>query len=410
MADISPRQIEQLQRAFARPERLQDGAMLAGAALALPIMAVRGRQARLEAVRTERRLGRDHPETQARRAAAQSLAGREQQLRKDVARQQLTKPAVDDQAGLYGRVTRRGEPQPGLVVNALGENDEAVAHSCTGSDGGYGLAFPPGQPVRIEVRDENRRLFRDETGLPYPPYRATYRDIELSRAKPICPDDKPAEPGGRIQMPNFVSMKEAAAVRNIEGLGLRVGKRRTRKAREAGLVLDHQPEAGATVKAGQAVELTVSTADDSPAARVPDLTGKSLYQATEAIKESGAEVGAVNVRTDGGRTPLVREARPTETGEKVDLDISTTGGDAQLMSVVATVIAASPEGEAMKFDSRADASEWLRKHRLTSLEEMQKVEALDDAALRKRMRLTSRAPVAPVRSLLLAGIGRVRKI
>ena len=409
MAEISSRQIEQLQEAFARPERLTEGAALAGGALALPLLAMRRRQAAMEVARTERRLGADHAETKARQAHAQSLALREGNVQKEVARLQLPRPVVDDQAGLYGRVTRKGEPVPGVAVAALDEAGASIAHSCTGHDGGYLLAFPPDQPVSIEVRDENRRLFRDETGVAYPPYRATHRDIELSRAKPVCPDDKPAEPGGRVQVPNLVGMKEEEALRVLDGLGLQPGKRGTRKGPEAGIVVEHDPAAGQSVAAGGAVALIVSTGEDKPARHVPDLTGKSLHQAVQEIKTAGAELGSVSVTSDGGRTPIVRTARPDDKGEKVDLDVSTSGGDAQVMRIVATVLAASPEGAELQLESTPAAMEWLRSHRLASLDDMSKAQALDDAALRRRMRLKPDAPVAPVRGLLNAGIGRVRK-
>ncbi|WP_162806513.1 PASTA domain-containing protein [Sphingosinicella terrae] len=410
MAEISSKQIEQLQQSFASPERLNDGALLAGGALALPLLGLRRRQANLEARRTEIRLGPDHEETKARRQQAQGLALRESDLQTEVARQRLIKPATGEQAGLYGRITRKGEPVPGVAVAALDEAGTSLAHSCTGHDGGYVLSFAPDKPILIEVRDGKSRLFRDETGTAYPPYRAVHRDIELSKAKPPCPGDEPAEPGERVIVPNLIGMKEEEALRTIEALALKPGKRSTRRDRQAGLILDHDPPPGAATKAGGSIDYVVSTAEQTPASRLPDLTGRSLSQAVEEIRKAEATLGAVNVAVGGSRTPSVRAARADDKGQTIDLDVVAVGGEAQLMGIVATVLPATAEGAAIGLTSAATALEWLKARRLDSLEQMNEAQALDDAKLRKRVGLKPDEAVAPVRGLIQAGVSRVRRV
>ena len=410
MADISNKQIEQLQQAFARPERLADGAMLAGGALALPMLDLRRRQAAMEAMRAANRHGDDHPETRRRRAQAAALAARSEQAKAEVDRQTLVKPPLGDQAGLYGRVTRKGEPVPGVAVSALDASGEMLSHGCTGLNGDYTLSFPPDRPVAVEVRDDNRRLFRDESAIAYPPYRATYRDIELSKAKPPCPDDKPAEPAGTVQVPELIRRQEDEALNALKALGLTLGRRSTRRDRTGGMVLEQTPAAGTPVAPGSAVDILVSERDERPAHNVGDLTGKSLHLAIEEIRAAGAELGAVNVVAGEGRTPLVREARPDPKGEKVDLDVSVAGGDAQLMNVVATVLPATAEGAALDLPSGAAATEWLKKYKLNSLEAVGELQAADDAKLRRRVGLKAEDDVAPVRALLQAAATRVRKV
>jgi hypothetical protein len=410
MPEMKMNDLEQLQRAFARPERIADGALLAGSALAMPLVSVRRRQARMEAARAEARLGADHPETKRRHAQAAKLATRAEQLSGEIDRQKLQKPPLGDQAGLYGRVTRDGAPCPALAVAILDEQGEMLVHSCTGRDGGYALSFPPGKKVRIEIRDTDRRLFRDDGASEYPPYRAVHRDIEMSKAKPICPGDKPADYKGAVQVPGLVGMDIGAAERNLRALGLAIGKRRTRKAEKDGIVLEQDPVAGTPVAAGSAVDLVVSKADEKPASRVPDLTGRSLHQAVGEVLKAGAEIGSVNISSDGGKTVKVQASNPDETGDKVHLHVSAGAGDSVMGNVVATVLATTAEAAAIGLGSKAATADWLKKHKLTNIDRIGETLAMEDAALRKHFRMKADEAVGSVRGLLQAAVSRVRKV
>lgn len=422
--------------------RIADAVGLAGTALAAPLVGLRRRQAALEAARTERRLGPDHPETKQRQAQARIAAARGVEWQQEIARQSLQRPDLGENAGLYGRITRRGEPLAGLIVSALNEDGGVVAHSCTGLDGDYSLSLPGRDAVRIELRQERVAIFRDKTGFPYPLYRATHRDIELSRSGPPCPDDEPAvvtdtkgdgttttvvtpapdapptgeppkdqsalQPAG-LQMPNLVGMPVSRAIETIRALGLEMGDRRTKRGREPDLVMAQDPAAGTPVERGAKVGLVVSIAEPKPASGVGDLTGRTLHQAVTEIGKAGAGIASVTVSTDGAKTPTVVAATPDAAGSGVHIEISTTGGDAKMMDIAATVIGQSPEGAGLGLQGRAAAAEWLARHRLASLADLAEVAAMEDAPLRRRLRLGAQGDIVAARKLLQAVVAKIRE-
>jgi len=410
MAEKRSNDLEQLRQAFARPERINDGAQLVGNALAMPLVTLRQRQARLQAIRTEQRLGAKSDEAKRRKAEAETLGRRRQQLSAEIGRQRLPKPPPGDHAGVYGRITRDGNPLPGVMVGALDGEGESRVHSCTGRDGDYILSFQPDQPTRIEVRDGDDLLFRDKSGRRYPAYRAVHRDIELSKGRPICPDDRPSRPGGYVQVPSLIGDKVDNAERTIAALGLKLGSRKAKRAAEAGVVLDQDPVPGTQVAAGSPISLIVSTADDRPAAKVGDLAGKSLSRAVAEAAKAGVGIGALNIIGDGARTPRVSESRPDASGERVDLDVSSAGGDAALTQMVATLLAGGGEATEMQLGDKTAMADWLKSRGLTNLDRIGEALAMEDGALAKRLKLRKAQSVGAARALLQAALSRVRKL
>ena len=410
MAEKRSNDLEQLRQAFARPERINEGAQLVGNALAMPLVTLRQRQARLQAIRTEQRLGAKSDEAKRRKAEAETLGRRRQQLTAEIGRQRLPKPPPGDHAGTYGRVTRDGAPMPGVMVSALDEKGESRVHSCTGRDGDYVLSFQPDQPTRIEVRDAETLLFRDKSERRYPPYRAVHRDIELSKGRPICPDDRPSPPGGYVQVPLLIGDKADNAEKTVAALGLTLGSRKTKRAAEAGVVLDQDPSPGSQVAAGSAISLIVSTADDRRAAQVGDLAGKSLSQAVAEAAKAGVEIGALNIISDGARTPRVSESRLDASGERLDLHVSSAGGDAALTQMVATLLAGGSEAADMQLGDKSAMAGWLKSRDLTNLDKIGEALAMEDGALAKRLKLRKAQSVGAARGLLQAALSRVRKI
>lgn len=419
--------------------RVSDAIGLAGTALTAPLLAVRRRQAALEAARTESRLGPDHAETKERQAQARLVAARGAEWTQDLARQSLQRPDLGENAGLYGRVTRKGEPLGGLIVSALADGGEIVAHSCTGVDGDYSLSFSGRGPVRVELRQDKVAIFRDKTGFPYPPYRATHRDIELSRARPPCPDDEPRtapgtkseggsttttpvtppkgeppkvepvpQPAG-LQMPNLVGMPASRAIETIRALGLEIGDRRSKRGKEPDMVLAQDPGAGTPVERGAKVGLVISVAEPGPAKDIGDLTGRTLHQAVTEIGKAGAGIASVTVSTDGAKTPTVVAATPDAAGSGVHIEISTTGGNARMMDIAATVIGQSPEGAALGLQGKAAAAEWLARHRLASLADLAEVAAMEDVPLRRRLRLGAQGDIVAARKLLQTVVAKIRE-
>jgi hypothetical protein len=439
--------------------RLNDAISLAGSAVAAPLLDLRRRQAALEAARTERRLGADHPETRERQAQARLAAARGAEWQQDLARQSLQRPDLGENAGLYGRVTRNGEPVAGLIVSALNDHGDIVAHSCTGADGDYSLSFTGGEPVRVELREDRKAIFRDKAGFPYPPYRATHRDIELSRARTLCPDDEPGaatwtkDDGGKdsatatppppppqpaptpppppppppppskaespksetppqatgLQMPNLVTMTASKAMETIRALGLELGDRKTRRGKEPDIVLAQDPAAGQPVERGARVTLVISVAEAGPARDVGDLTGRTLHQAVTEIGKAGADIASVTVNTDGPRTATVVTATPDAAGAGVHLEVSTTGGDAKMMEIAATLIGQSPEGAALGLQGKPAAAEWLSRNKLASLADLAEVAAMEDIALRRRLRLGAQGDTVTVRKLLQTVVAKIRE-
>jgi hypothetical protein len=428
--------------------RITDAVGLAGTALAAPLVAVRRRQAALEAARTERRLGPDHAETKERQSQARLAAARGVEWQQEIGRQSLQRPDLGENAGLYGRVTRNGEPLAGLIVSALSDGGDVVARTCTGRDGDYSLSFPGRDPARIELRADTTPVFRDKRGFPYPAYRATHRDIELSRSQPPCPDDEPdSSDGGSttaaattppaagantanappvppkgepakneqllqpegLQMPNLVGMPVSRAIETIRGLGLQLGDRRTRRGKEADLVMAQDPGAGAPVERGAKVDLVLSVAEPGPAKDVGDLTGRTLHQAVTEIGKAGAGIASVTVSTDGAKTPTVVAATPDAAGGGVHIEISTTGGNARMMDIAATVIGRGAEGAALGLEGKAAAAEWLARHKLDSLADLAEVAAMEDLPLRRRLRLGPRGDIVGARKLLQAVVAKIRE-
>jgi hypothetical protein len=411
MADVSGDDFDKLATIITQGQRLADAISLAGTATAMPLARLRARQSALEVERTARRLGADHPETARRQAQAKVFARRSAAVEKDLARQTLQRPDTSQAAALYGRVTRRGEPQPSLIVAALGPQGETLVHSCTGLEGDYSLAFPAERPVRIEVRGEgNKRLFQDDEGAAYPPYRATHRDIELSTARPPCPgDEEPGEAAG-IQVPNLVGMHFETAAEVLAALGLDTGNIERAPGELPNHVLSQKPPAGTSATPGATIDLVLATGDVKPAVSVGDLSGRSLSQAVGEIRKAGAELGTVTVSTDGKRTPTVAASNPDSSGTSVHLDISTRGGPAKLMEVAATVIGATPEGQELDLVNTPAAAEWLRQHNLTSLAELREAAAMEDATLRKRLRIGQKQDLGIVRRALQAAVSRIREV
>ncbi len=100
-----------------------------------------------------------------------------------------------------------------------------------------------------------------------------------------------AEP--RPHAPNVVGLTESDARNNLGALGLKliIAGRETNAQAKENTVVSQIPKAGDPVGPDGAVHLTFALAPPPPPpAKVPDVTGKSVADATKALSEAGYEV------------------------------------------------------------------------------------------------------------------------
>jgi len=107
-----------------------------------------------------------------------------------------------------------------------------------------------------------------------------------------------------IAMPNVVGQTSASAAATLQHDGLTVGQTSLKEnAERAGTVLVTDPAAGARVKKGSSVSLTVSSGPTAQTVSVPDVVGQSLTDA-EALLQ-GANLGF--------KVQLVQSSQPANT-------------------------------------------------------------------------------------------------
>lgn len=409
MADIPSIDPSKIRDALNQPGRINDSVMLAGSALAQPMLAVRSRQAQMEAIRTAARLGADHPETRARQAQAEQLATRREQMAANIEVQRLPRPASTDQAGLFGRVTKDGAPCPGLAVGLLDDSGATLAHDCTGRGGEYSLSFSPSAKARVEIRDADKPLFRDSDPSQYPAYRPTHRDIELSDGKPVCPHDPPTQPDTRVEVPRLIGMADTQAASALKSLGLEQGNVTRKPGAQAGLVLDQKPAAGTRVAPGSSVDLVISATADHPTA-LPDLEGCTLDDAVSEVRKAGGKLGSVHLHPGGGRTAKVRAARARDDDDGVHLDVSIGASEAAQTAAIASVLASTDEAAGIGVSHKEGATAWLKEYRLTTVERITEVVTLEDDGLRDWFGLDAGSAVGAVRDALGAADRLIRKL
>ena len=108
---------------------------------------------------------------------------------------------------------------------------------------------------------------------------------------------------GGVAVPNVVGKPLAQAAATITGAGLRVGKVSYSGSSVAGIadgsIMSQNPTAGSKIATSTPVELVVA---GQQIIRVPDVTGQSLSQATQALQGAGFTLGTVS-RTPTSTAP-----------------------------------------------------------------------------------------------------------
>ncbi len=320
--------IDALEQDFDQLENMADCVRLSGYALADPLARARQGQMAREVARVERRKGADDTEVTLRQANLDRANARFELLYEERDRAQVARPEFDaETATIYGRVTDAGVPQTDMTVMAIGDG-ERLAFTCTDDLGVFSMSVPPDIELVLSVRSkEGADLYRDAETTSVAKGQQLYREIDLSRgAEPPCPD--PGDPDTpqpeEFTMVDLTGQPETRAVSVIASLGLKLGARKVEPTADMiGLILSHDPEAGSTVKLGDAVDIVVG---GKVQITVPDLVGLTLDQAQATLKKAGLAQGEVKlVPVVNERAGLVVDQEPkagTEADPGATVDIS----------------------------------------------------------------------------------------
>ena len=106
----------------------------------------------------------------------------------------------------------------------------------------------------------------------------------------------PPAPAPTIAVPRLVDLTSAEARGQLRDLGLRFTQRPVESDRAKGTVVEQSPRAGARLRKGQAVTLTVSTGPARVA--VPDVVGLDEQAARDELTAAGFEVEVTEQATD----------------------------------------------------------------------------------------------------------------
>lgn len=131
--------------------------------------------------------------------------------------------------------------------------------------------------------------------------------------------------GETVDVPSLVGMQESDALYTLERLGLRglVADSAFNKRKPTGCILDQLPAAGAKVKAGREIRLTINSAQ-TPTLPLPDVAdNSSLREAQAKLTAMGFKLGPVEyIPGDKDWVYGVKSrGRNVYSGERVPLDV-----------------------------------------------------------------------------------------
>lgn len=130
----------------------------------------------------------------------------------------------------------------------------------------------------------------------------------------------------QVALPKLAGLKVDDAVKVLATAGLAAGPQKSAPSDSvgAGVVIDTEPAAGATVVDSTAITLVVST---GPSARlVPKVTGLRLRAARELLEQQGWKIGKIRYDSDGDRTSgvILEQKPPAATSVPADTAIELT--------------------------------------------------------------------------------------
>jgi serine/threonine-protein kinase len=133
----------------------------------------------------------------------------------------------------------------------------------------------------------------------------------------------------RETVPDVVGRSESQAVADLTEAGFEAEVTQAFSERKAGLVVAQEPKAGATLKEGSTVALTVSKGGKPVS--VPDVVGTTSSQATATLRDAGLEVNVVGVPSDQPSGTVVAQSpaagKQAKTGSTVRLNVAQAPGE-----------------------------------------------------------------------------------
>jgi beta-lactam-binding protein with PASTA domain len=242
----------------------------------------------------------------------------------------VTPQPKPDSAQVIGSVIGKAEALP-LTAALVGSSGQIEAEAKVEPGGSFLLEIGEGgMDVRLQISDAGQQvLFRDAEAETLALGSITGRQVTLSG--PVKP---PAPAPGVLRMPDLVGQTEEAACAILFRLGVRdIDIKQRRDDGTPGLVLAHQPKAGANLDPAQGAALVVSTRKDGPGegdedptgpreADMPDFVGLQLREAARIAKMSEIEVKTLRRPADAEPGEVIRQA--PDAGTRVEIPSGVT--------------------------------------------------------------------------------------
>lgn len=280
-----------------------------------------------EVLRSERKLGKQHPRTRQLQALVMANMAMIDSLQIEREIAQIKVPDIPEQdAWVQGRV--RDENARGFgdlticLVDKEGVPSSELDPMTTDASGHYAViinkelvsAIAENQhpPLFLGVfSPRNRLVFQSKRPLPIEPGARITEDVTLDR-KTLSDRSGPKKPRPgpapeTIAVPDLINLTENDALEKIKSTGLELGDRTEQVvADQVGRVLEQAPVAGTKVKPQSPVHIVVGIAGQ---VTVPELTGQTLTEAINILQRTNLAVGNVTDRPDD-RHDIVLDQKP----------------------------------------------------------------------------------------------------